>query len=1005
MNEKRRVMRIESAFFVIAVTVVVFAFFCLFASCNSHKDKTATAPIVSPEDLNRADYVLGVPQGTAAMMATEQKFEKPKILYYNSLAEGYTAVRHKKIDAFIFDRHNLEYAIKADKDMALLPEDIAEVHIAVGLSLRHEELLREVDRFIAQYREDGTYADMYARWFSGEPPPMPDIPVPKNPTRRLKVGTEGQNEPMNFYGKDGALTGFDLEFSRRLALFLNVEIDIQAMPFDGLIPAVEGGKLDMLIANLNKTPERARRMLFSADYVDSAVCAMVRKDRLKKNERNFKSVRQLDDSKYVVGGETGTVSLRTAEESLPNARFRQFSYPVDMYLALESKKIDAVVYDRAALDYAAANRKSLTVLPDEIGIGHIAVAAPFRNRNLVEKVNEFIKTYRADGTYDNMYQRWILTKHPRMPEIPEPEVATETIVVGTDCQNEPMNFLVEGGQLAGFDIEFIKRLALFLNVKIEIKLISYEALFVAAAAGKIDLAVASLDATEERKESMLFTDDYIDNPIAVMIRKEDFASAESAVDDVSQLYEKRIGVMAGTTYDEQVAKQLPSSVPVYFNSVNDMVLALEVKKVDAFVMDEPQFPMLSRERPTIKRLPRNLDHCDYAFLFSKSKKELCDAFSEQIRAMKHDGTLKKLEEKWFHGPESEQIMTPQPTDPPNGVLRYATVPQFIPMSFIRDGKVVGFDVECVESAAARLGYRAEPVVMEWNACLEAAFSGKVDFAVGTIAVTEERKQKALFSEPNLHGGTIVVVRKDETTGAAPVGPVHRLQRFGKNIAESFDRTFIREGRWKLLASGLKITVLITLQAAFFGTLLAFLVCALRRSKSRTFRWIAQIFIAVMQGTPMLVIMMLLYYVAFARIDIDAVYVAVIGFSMNFAVNIGELMRSVLDGIPRGQYEAGMALGFNRFAAFRKIIFPQMLRRMLPVYRGELVTMLKLTAIVGYIAIQDLTKMSDIIRSRTYEAFFPLIVTAVIYFTVARLMASVLTFIEYRLDPKKRRRAI
>lgn len=979
---------------------------CSFTSCTPGGKGSDRDFIASPQDLNRSGCIIGVPLGTVAMSVTEKMFPKSKILYYRSLAEGYTAVQHKKIDAFIFDRHNMEYAVKVNKDLVLLPEDIAEEHISVALPLHHRDLLREVDQYIEQYRADGTYQEMYDRWFSAEPPPMPDIPDPKSPTRKLKVGTEGLNEPMNYFGKNGELTGFDLEFTRRLALFLNAELEVVSMSFDGLIPSIESGKLDLLIANVNKSEERAERMLFSSDYVDSAVCVMIHKDRQQPKTEKIASPQDLNNKKYTIAGETGTLSLREAQVKLPRAKFKEFSFPIDLYLALESKKVDAVVYDRPPLDYAATRRSSLVVLQENIGTSRIAAAAPFRNRELVQRINEFIKTYRTDGTYDDMYQRWVLTKNPKMPSLPEPGNPTQTLVIGTDCQNEPMGFMAEGSELAGFDIEFIKRLAIFLNAKIEIRLLEYNALFMAAASGKIDLAVAALDATPERSESMLFTDDYIDNPISLMVRKEDHATTDIGINDFSDLYQKRIGVMSGSTYDEQARKHFSNSTLVYINSINDMVLALETKKIDAFVMDEPQFPVLSKEVPNLKRLSQNLDSYDYALLFPKTKRELRDAISEQILAMKNDGTLKNLNEKWFSVDGAEAQMTSPEGEFPKGMLRFATISEFPPMAFLRNGQLVGYDIECVQLAAARAGYRAQPVPMDWNAYLEAIFSGKVDFGVACTAITEERKQKVLFSEPNYHGAVIVVVRDEKANLVEDASPTeHWFARSCQGFADSFERTFLRESRWKLILEGLKTTVIITVFSAFWGTILAFGVCALRRAKSLGLRILGKLFIALMQGMPILVVLMILYYVVFARVSIDAVLVAVIGFSLNFAVYVGEMMRTALDAIPKGQYEAAAALGLKRSTAFRKIIFPQMLRRILPVYRGEFISMLKMTSIVGYIAIQDLTKMSDIIRSRTYEAFFPLIATAVIYFVIAHLLASGLSYLEFRLNPKNRRAKI
>ena len=133
------------------------------------------------------------------------------------------------------------------------------------------------------------------------------------------------------------------------------------------------------------------------------------------------------------------------------------------------------------------------------------------------------------------------------------------------------------------------------------------------------------------------------------------------------------------------------------------------------------------------------------------------------------------------------------------------------------------------------------------------------------------------------------------------------------------------------------------------------------------------------------------------------WVAVIGFSLNFAAYTSETLRSGIESIDAGQREAALALGFSENQSFFRFIFPQAAVRQMPVYRGEIISLLKNTSVVGYIAIQDLTKMSDIIRSRTYEAFFPLIVTAVIYFILAFIISVVLNFVLKAIDPRAKKK--
>lgn len=130
-----------------------------------------------------------------------------------------------------------------------------------------------------------------------------------------------------------------------------------------------------------------------------------------------------------------------------------------------------------------------------------------------------------------------------------------------------------------------------------------------------------------------------------------------------------------------------------------------------------------------------------------------------------------------------------------------------------------------------------------------------------------------------------------------------------------------------------------------------------------------------------------------------------GFSINFSAYTSEMMRNGLETVEKGQSEAAFALGYTRYQTFWKIVFPQAAMRFLPVLKGEFISMVKMTSVVGYVAVQDLTKASDIIRSRTMDAFFPLIATAVIYFMVANLMTGILTCAERRIDPKRRKREV
>lgn len=212
------------------------------------------------------------------------------------------------------------------------------------------------------------------------------------------------------------------------------------------------------------------------------------------------------------------------------------------------------------------------------------------------------------------------------------------------------------------------------------------------------------------------------------------------------------------------------------------------------------------------------------------------------------------------------------------------------------------------------------------------------------------------------------------------------------ITESFYNDFIVEDRYLHVIDGLKITLIITFFAVLLGTLLSGGVCWMRMNSRKWVRNIATAYIDIMRGTPILVLLMIMYYVIFAPVNASGVLVAILTFAMNTAAYMSEMLRTSIEGIDRGQTEAGLSLGLSRTQTFLYIVLPQAVRNMIPVYQGEVISLLKSTSIVGYIAVMDMTKASDIIRARTFDAFLPLILVAVVYFVIAWFIGLLLKFL-------------
>ena len=207
----------------------------------------------------------------------------------------------------------------------------------------------------------------------------------------------------------------------------------------------------------------------------------------------------------------------------------------------------------------------------------------------------------------------------------------------------------------------------------------------------------------------------------------------------------------------------------------------------------------------------------------------------------------------------------------------------------------------------------------------------------------------------------------------------------------------------MFLSGILTTILITVLSILFGTILGFLAYMCCRNGNKAANIISGFLVWLIQGMPVVVLLMILYYIIFAKAQISGTVVAVISFTLVFSSGVFGMLKSGVGAIDRGQMEAALALGYGDVRAFFRIILPQAVPHFLPAYKGEVVALIKATAIVGYIAVQDLTKMGDIIRGRTYEAFFPLIAVAVIYFILGGLLTFLVGRIEIRINPKRRKR--
>ena len=224
----------------------------------------------------------------------------------------------------------------------------------------------------------------------------------------------------------------------------------------------------------------------------------------------------------------------------------------------------------------------------------------------------------------------------------------------------------------------------------------------------------------------------------------------------------------------------------------------------------------------------------------------------------------------------------------------------------------------------------------------------------------------------------------------------------ENFTNAFYLNFISEDRWRYITDGLQTTLIITCFACLMGIVLGFIVGMIRSTHDKTGKLkflnvICQIYLTVIRGTPVVVQLMIVYFVIFVAINPGMVTTAILAFGINSGAYVAEIFRSGISSIERGQFEAGRSLGFNYAQTMWYIIMPQAFKNVVPTLANEFIVLLKETSVAGYIGLQDLTKGGDIIKSRTYSAFMPLIAVALIYLVMVMIFSYLVKLLERRLS--------
>lgn len=481
--------------------------------------------------------------------------------------------------------------------------------------------------------------------------------------------------------------------------------------------------------------------------------------------------------------------------------------------------------------------------------------------------------------------------------------------------------------------------------------------------------------------------------------KKETVSSVKALDDLAG---SRIGVQLGTTgdiYASDYEGDAAGTQIIRFNKGTDAVQALKQNKIDCVIIDEQPANSYVDKNQELSILEEEFALEDYAICIAKENEALKTNINDALAQLKADGTLQSIINNYI-GDDTKgktPYETPQGTTYDNGTLVMATNVAFPPYEYYENGEPTGIDVDMARAIADKLGRKLEISDMEFDSVIIAVQSGKADIGVSGMTVTEERLKNINFSDSYTTAKQVILVKTGEASKDL-------------TLVDKIKQTFIEDNRYQYITKGLLNTLIITLWAGIIGVFLGFIIAVIRVAEDRNDECgigmkfanvIAKIYLTLFRGTPVVVQLLIMYYVIFASIKINPIVAAIIAFGLNSGAYVAEAVRSGIISIPIGQFEAGRSLGFSYAKTMFHIILPQAIKNSLPAMCNEFIALLKESSIVGYIGMQDLTKAGDIIRSNTYEAFVPLISVALVYLILVMLLTSLVGRLERRLKKDAR----
>lgn len=912
------------------------------------------------------------------------------IEYFYSASDLPLALDSGKIDLYIDDEfsakeHCIEYT--EQKIDRIIHDD----EYGFIFNKNKEELRNQMNVFLKELETDGRLSKLQDIWLYGDDETLKVINYDEltDTNGVLKVGIVSTMPPVN-YVKDGQYVGYELAIIEQFCKEHGYGIEFQSSDFSSTMSSITVDACDIGAGSYSITEERKQSLLFSEPYMTAHCVAVVRNIDASINAKDDTSNKQ---KVAVVIGALFDVAVK---EDDPNAEIEYYNLTSDLPIALENEKVDTYSVDEPVARMLC-NLYEDHYIDKKLTVENYGIVINKNKPEIQTQFNEYIAKLKENGDLLKMQEAWMGTdESKKVIDFDSLVNNTKTLKLATTSSMQPFDY-IKDGKYAGYEIAIVASFCKEYGYNLQIEDTSFSSVIASVSSGKTDLGCCVITINDERKETMNFTDSIYEGGIVNVKKRKGDTKYVYTLDDLAG---KTIGSQVGATYDLYVGEKIKNPIFQYYNFVSDMNVALDSNKISAYIVDKPVADTIINQEPGKYRILDSIKKISYGIVFPKSKensKKLCNEFNKFLKECKSNGVLDEIYDIWTGNDESKKFVDKKGLTGENGTIVCGVSSNVgIPFASIKNNELVGCDIDIIYRFCREYGYDLSVTDYSIDGMFTTLSTGNCDIGASGICITEERKESMYFSDPYYESDCAIVVKEYKT-----ISDTDKEKNFFASIVNSFNKTFIKEDRWKLFVSGILATIVVTLLSIIFGSLLGFVMYMMYRDFGLKGKRIINAITNIIQKTPVVVILMIFYYIIFGGFEISGITVSVIGLSILFASAVKGLILMGVNSIDKGQIEAAYTLGYSKNQAFIQIIFPQAVMNVISGYKSSIISLIKDSAIVGYIAVQDLTKVSDIIRSRTYEAFFPLIATAVIYYLIATLFVYIVSKFEVKIDPKKR----